>query len=85
MEGSAFSRGREGRLGPPSNRRKKPSPGPGKKGVCFLQEKESWEQVLGDQGGRGCVFLGVWGFHWRADEECEEGCVCVRGCQTGTG
>lgn len=30
--------------------------GQGRKGVCFLQEKKSWEQVLGDQGGKGGVY-----------------------------
>lgn len=56
MEGSAFSRGREGRLDPPRNTRRKRSPEQERKGVCFLQEKASWEQVLGDQGGKGGVY-----------------------------
>ena len=77
MEGSAFSRGREGRLGPPSNRRKKPSPGPGKKGVCFLQEKESWEQVLGDWGGKGGVYSLGCGDSTGGQRRSVRGCVCV--------
>lgn len=86
MEGSAFSRGREGRLGPPSNRRKKPSPGPGKKGVCYPQEKESWEQVLGDQGGKGGVYSLGCGDSTGGQRRGARGvCVCEGGCQTGTG
>lgn len=77
MEGSAFSRGREGRLGPPSNRRKKPSPGPGKKGVCFLQEKESWEQVLGDWGGKGGVYSLGCGDSTGGQRRSVRVCVCV--------
>lgn len=39
--------------------------------------------MLGDPGGKGCVFLGVWdstGGQRRSVRVCV--CVCVRGCQT---
>lgn len=60
MEGSVFSRGWERRLGAPRNKEKALSRARKERGACILQEKESWEQVLGDWGGKGGVYsLGV--------------------------
>lgn len=60
MEGSAFSRGREGGLALRETEGKSILQSQERKGVCFLQEKESWEQVLGIREEKGvCIPWGV--------------------------
>lgn len=72
MEGSAFSRGREGGLALRQTEGRSILQGQERKGVCFLQEKEKLGAGAGDQGGEGGVYsLGCGDSTGGQEEGCE--------------
>jgi hypothetical protein len=65
--GESEHQGQEGpRLGPVGTRGQGFSRA--RQGWCLLQAKETGSRRWGPGRKRGCVFVGVWGFRWRAQK-----------------
>lgn len=58
MEGSAFSRGREGGLASDRQKEEAFSRARRERGSAFCKRRKSWEQVLGIKGKGVCILPG---------------------------